>query len=96
MSQIFVFAALIPKLLEARVIGGSVVDAFEWEFADFFGTRHAVGVGNGSDAVRFALIVAGVQANDIVVTVPMTLIATAEAHFRLARGRFSSTDGYDN
>jgi dTDP-4-amino-4,6-dideoxygalactose transaminase len=38
-----------------------------------------VGVANGTDAVRFALMAAGVQPGDIVVTVPHTFIATTEA-----------------
>jgi dTDP-4-amino-4,6-dideoxygalactose transaminase len=40
---------------------------------------HCVGAGSGTDALRFALIAAGVRAGDVVVTVPNTFIATAEA-----------------
>src|SRR5207249_1929469 len=40
---------------------------------------HCVGVGSGTDALRFALIAAGVQPGDTVVTVPNTFIATTEA-----------------
>jgi dTDP-4-amino-4,6-dideoxygalactose transaminase len=36
-------------------------------------------VGSGTDALRFALIAAGVEPGDIVVTVPNTFIATTEA-----------------
>ncbi len=38
-----------------------------------------VGVGSGTDALRFILIAAGIKQGDIVVTVPNTFIATAEA-----------------
>src|SRR5207247_7904146 len=38
-----------------------------------------VGVGSGTDALRFALIAGGVQPGDTVVTVPNTFIATTEA-----------------
>ena len=41
--------------------------------------KHCVGVASGTDAVRFALMAAGVQPGDIVVTVPHTFIATTEA-----------------
>ena len=39
----------------------------------------AIGVANGTDAVRFALMGAGVQSGDVVITVPNTFIATTEA-----------------
>jgi dTDP-4-amino-4,6-dideoxygalactose transaminase len=56
-----------------------MVAGFEEDFGRFCGTRHCVGVGSGTDAVRFALIAAGVKPGDVVVTVPNTFIATAEA-----------------
>jgi dTDP-4-amino-4,6-dideoxygalactose transaminase len=60
-------------------IGGPMVDAFERDFAGFCESRHCVGVGSGTDALRFALIAAGIQPGEIVVTVPNTFIATTEA-----------------
>ena len=63
----------------AGFIGGPMVEAFEREFAEFAGSGHAVGVGSGTDALRFALIAAGVRPGDIVVTVPNTFIATVAA-----------------
>ena len=52
---------------------------FEREFAAFCDAQHCVGVGSGTDALRFALMAAGVGAGDVVVTVPNTFIATTEA-----------------
>src|SRR5437867_331013 len=60
-------------------VGGPMVEDFEKEFAHFCGTQYCVGVGSGTDALRFALIAAGVRPGDTVVTVPNTFIATAEA-----------------
>ena len=60
-------------------IGGPMVDAFERDFAGFCDSRHCVGVGSGTDALRFALIAAGISPGEIVITVPNTFIATAEA-----------------
>jgi dTDP-4-amino-4,6-dideoxygalactose transaminase len=71
-----VFASALDR---AAFIGGPAVEAFENEFAAFCGVSHCVGVGSGTDAVRFALMAAGVGEGDIAITVPNTFIATAEA-----------------
>ncbi|MGA2071864.1 MAG: DegT/DnrJ/EryC1/StrS family aminotransferase [Terriglobia bacterium] len=71
---------VVEQALEtAGFIGGPMVAGFEQEFSRFCGTPYCVGVGSGTDAVRFALIAAGVKPGDVVVTVPNTFIATAEA-----------------
>jgi len=66
-------------LQTAGFIGGPMVQGFEEDFAKFCDTRHCVGVGSGTDAVRFALMAVGVGSGDAVITVPNTFIATAEA-----------------
>ena len=66
-------------LKTAGFVGGPMVEDFERDFAQFCGVQYCVGVGSGTDALRFALIAAGVQAEDTVVTVPNTFIATTEA-----------------
>jgi dTDP-4-amino-4,6-dideoxygalactose transaminase len=72
--------AVFQKALRtAGFIGGPAVENFEKAFAAFCETQHAVGVGSGTDAVRFALMAAGVRPGDVVVTVPNTFIATTEA-----------------
>ena len=60
-------------------VGGPEVEHFEAEFARFCGTEYCVGVNSGTDALRFALIAAGIGPGDAVVTVPNTFIATTEA-----------------
>jgi dTDP-4-amino-4,6-dideoxygalactose transaminase len=65
-------------LRTAGFIGGPMVENFEREFAQFSDSPHCVGLASGTDAVRFALMAAGVQPGDIVVTVPHTFIATTE------------------
>jgi dTDP-4-amino-4,6-dideoxygalactose transaminase len=60
-------------------IGGPMVEGFEKAFAEFCDTKYAVGASSGTDALRFALMACGVQAGDVVVTVPNTFIATTEA-----------------
>jgi len=66
-------------LRTASFVGGPAVEGFERDFAEFCGAKHCIGVGSGTDALRFALTVAGVQPGDIVLTVPLTFIATTEA-----------------
>jgi dTDP-4-amino-4,6-dideoxygalactose transaminase len=62
-----------------RFVLGENVNSFEKEFASFCGTEYAVGVANGTDALRLALLVCGIEKGDEVITVPNTFIATAEA-----------------
>ena len=66
-------------LRTADFIGGSMVEGFEADFGAFCETKYCIGAGNGTDALRFAIIGAGVAPGDIAVTVPNTFIATTEA-----------------
>jgi dTDP-4-amino-4,6-dideoxygalactose transaminase len=66
-------------LQTAGFIGGPAVDGLEREFGEFCCAKYCVGVGSGTDALRFALTAAGVRPGDIVLTVPLTFIATTEA-----------------
>ncbi len=70
---------LKAALKNAGFIGGPMVQGFEEDFARFCDAGFCVGVGSGTDALRFALIAAGVRSGDIVITVPNTFIATTEA-----------------
>jgi len=72
-------AVFTAALSTAGFIGGPMVQGFEEDFAAYCGTRHCVGVGSGTDALRFAFLAAGIGAGDTVVTVPHTFIATTEA-----------------
>jgi dTDP-4-amino-4,6-dideoxygalactose transaminase len=69
----------LRALRTAGFIGGPMVEEFEKAFAAFCGAEHAVAVGSGTDALRFAIMAAGVQPGDVIVTVPHTFIATTEA-----------------
>ena len=60
-------------------IGGPMLEGFEEDFARYCGTSYCVGVSSGTDALRFALIAAGVKSGDHVITVPNSFIATTEA-----------------
>lgn len=70
----------IAKVIDSGAFaGGPFVAEFERDFAAFCDARHAVGVGNGTDALWLALLACGVGAGDEVITVPSTFMATAEA-----------------
>ncbi|MBZ5573089.1 MAG: DegT/DnrJ/EryC1/StrS family aminotransferase [Acidobacteriia bacterium] len=65
-------------LRTAGFIGGPVIEKFEHDFAQFCDAKHCVGLASGTDAVRFALMAAGVEPGESVITVPNTFIATTE------------------
>lgn len=70
----------IARVLDSgRFILGPEVQSFEEEFAEYVEADHAVGVGNGTDALMIALRAAGVEAGDDVVVPSFTFYATAEA-----------------
>lgn len=58
---------------------GSEVDLLEKEYANISGTKHAVGVGSGTDAIFLSLKALGVEAGDEVITTAFTFYATIGA-----------------
>jgi dTDP-4-amino-4,6-dideoxygalactose transaminase len=72
-------AALDGVLEDGRFILGPNVQAFEREAAEKLGTRFAVGVANGTDALVLALDALGVGPGDEVICPAFTFYATAEA-----------------
>ena len=72
-------AATLQVLENASYIMGENVKAFEQEFADYIGVRHAISVGNGTDALVITLKAFGIGVGDEVITTPYTFFATAEA-----------------
>jgi dTDP-4-amino-4,6-dideoxygalactose transaminase len=63
----------------ASFILGEEVELFEREFAAYCGVAHCVALNSGTSALHLALLAAGVQPGDEVVTSSNTFIATAEA-----------------
>ena len=75
-----IFHGILDGALDrSDFIGGSAIAEFERDFAQACGVRHAVGLASGTDALYVALKVLGIGAGDLVVTVPNSFIATAEA-----------------
>jgi dTDP-4-amino-4,6-dideoxygalactose transaminase len=69
---------VLDVLRSGGYILGDVVSSFESTIAEMSGTKHAVGVGNGTDALLLALMAAGVGPGDEVITCPFTFVATVE------------------
>ncbi|MFQ4147831.1 DegT/DnrJ/EryC1/StrS family aminotransferase [Arthrobacter sp. LAPM80] len=70
-------------LTTAAFIGGPAVGRFEKAYAQFTGTAHCIGVGNGTDALELALRACGVTAGSEVILPANSFIATAEAVARM-------------
>lgn len=70
-------AAARRAILSGWVSQGPEVAAFEREFADYVGAPHACAVSNCTTALHLALLAAGVQPGDEVITVSHSFIATA-------------------
>ena len=72
-------AALAETIANASFILGPQVAAFESAFADYNDVHHCVGVSNGTDALKLALVACGVGPGDEVITTSHTFGATVEA-----------------
>jgi dTDP-4-amino-4,6-dideoxygalactose transaminase len=72
--------ANIQRVLESgEYVQGPMLKQFEQELAAFHGMTHAIGTGNGTDAIWLALMAMGIGPGDEVITHPNTFFATAEA-----------------
>jgi dTDP-4-amino-4,6-dideoxygalactose transaminase len=72
-------AAVAEVIESGQFILGPAVTRFEEQFARLCGVAHAIGVGNGTDALVLALRALGVGPGDEVVTVPNSFVSTASA-----------------
>jgi dTDP-4-amino-4,6-dideoxygalactose transaminase len=73
--------AAVVKVVESGAFVGAGPEGkpFEAEFAAYCGVADAAGVNSGTTALHLALLAAGVQPGDEVITVPMTFVATTAA-----------------
>ena len=72
-------SAIKAVLEKSAFILGENVAKFEEEAAAYCGTKYAVGVANGTDALELAIKALGICEGNEVVTTPFTFIATTEA-----------------
>jgi dTDP-4-amino-4,6-dideoxygalactose transaminase len=72
--------ANIHEVLESgQYVMGPMLKRFEQELATYHGSRHAIGVGNGTDALWLCFMALGIGPGDECITHPNTFFATAEA-----------------
>ncbi len=71
-------AAIAGVLEDGRFVMGPPVEAFESALAGFGEARHALGCGNGTDALALALMAVGTGQGDAVFCPAFTFAATAE------------------
>jgi perosamine synthetase len=73
-------SAAVAGVLSTRHLAcGPQLDAFERRFADFVGSSHAVGVNSGTSGLHLAVIAAGIQEKDLVITTPFSFVASANS-----------------
>ncbi len=88
-----VLSAVERVCASQHYILGPEVEAFEKEVASFCDVREAVGCASGTDALWLALVAAGVQPGDHVLTTPFSFFASASAIVRAgARPVFADID----
>jgi len=71
---------LVDEVLRSRYLAcGPMLQRFESDFAERFGSRFAVGVSSGTAALHLAMIASGVHDDDLVITTPFSFIASSNA-----------------
>lgn len=74
---------ILAKIKEVVIRGdftlGRAVDEFERDYAQITQTKHAIGVGSGTDALFLSLKALGIKEGDEVITTPYTFYATIGA-----------------
>lgn len=70
---------VLEVMRSTNYIMGKEVQSFEENIGSYLGVKHAISVGNGTDALILALTAIGIKEGDEVITTPFTFFATAES-----------------
>ncbi|MEI7669642.1 MAG: DegT/DnrJ/EryC1/StrS family aminotransferase [Pseudomonadota bacterium] len=72
--------AVISDVLANRShVGDKIVDELEEELAAYCGTKYAVALNSGTDALMFSMLAAGIKRGDEVVTPPNSFVASTSS-----------------
>lgn len=71
-------AAMQNVIDESAFIKGKALSDFEFNLANYLGSKHVIGVANGTDALQIALMALGLKPGDEVIVPAFTYVATAE------------------
>lgn len=69
--------AVVRVLWSGNLTQGTVVQEFEQEFAKYVGSKHAIAVGSGTDALYLSLAALGITTGDAVIVPSLTFTASA-------------------
>ena len=58
---------------------GEPLTLFEKKFASLIGTKYAIGVNSGTDAIKLSLVSCGIEPGDEIITAANTFVATVGA-----------------
>ncbi|SFB94560.1 DegT/DnrJ/EryC1/StrS family aminotransferase [Butyrivibrio sp. YAB3001] len=72
-------AAVLEVMRSTQYVEGKAVKEFEKAVAEYIGVKHAITCGNGTDALRIALLAVGIKPGDEVITSAFSFFATPEA-----------------
>ncbi len=85
--------AFARVLHRGQFVLSAEVDEFEARFAELCGTKFAVGVNSGTDAMILALRALDIGSGDEVITAPNSFMPRLQPSSTSVHGRFSSTLG---
>lgn len=71
-------SAVLDVIASAAFINGKSVQDFAKNLADYWGVKHVIPCGNGTDALQIAMMALDLQPGDEVITPSFTYIATTE------------------
>lgn len=74
-----IFEKIKKVIIQGDYTLGTAVDQLENEFKTIVGTKHAIGVGSGTDALFLSLKALDIKEGDEVITTPFTFYATIGA-----------------
>lgn len=68
----------VQEIIDSKqFVSGDYLDKFEKEFARFIGTKHAISISNGTDALFLSYIALGLTFSKKIITTPLTFVASA-------------------